>query len=117
MDESFTTDENVDLDNVVEEEEEIITSGSSMAGDIRSLILSINTTREMLIKCGYKSVTIDTSKAAVIETMDGKRKEIIPANEKDNIDLVSLHSLKLADSKGGRFNVRFCSVIYNNILY
>src|SRR6185312_7691618 len=79
MDESFTTDENVDLDNVVEEEEETITSGSSTAGDIRSLILSINTTREMLIKCGYKSVTIDTSKATVIETMDGKRKEIIPA--------------------------------------
>jgi hypothetical protein len=58
----------------------------------------------MLIKCGYKSVTIDTSKAAVIETMDGERKEIIPANEEDNIDLVSL---QLADSKkcgGGRFN-------------
>ena len=34
MDESFTTDENVDLDNVVEEEEETITSGSSTAGDI-----------------------------------------------------------------------------------
>lgn len=118
MDESFTTDENVDLDNVVEEEEEIITSGSSTAGDIRSLILSINTTREMLIKCGYKSVTIDTSKAVtVIETMDGKRKEIIPANEKDNIDVVSFHSLKLADTRGGRFNVRFCFIIYNNILY
>ncbi len=120
MDESFTTDENVDLDNVVEEEEEIIKSGSSTAGDIRSLILSINTTREMLIKCGYKSVTIDTSKAAVIETMDGERKEIFPANEEDNIDLVSLHSLKLADSKGGRFNVRFCiffTCLYNNILY
>jgi len=99
MDESFTTDENVDLDNVVEEEEETITSGSSTAGDIRNLILSINTTREMLIKCGYKSVTIDTSKATVIETMDGKRKEIIPANEKDNKDLVSLHSLKLADNE------------------
>ena len=65
----------------------------------------------MLIKCEYKSVTIDTSKAAVIETMDGKRKDIILANEKDNKDLVSLHSLKLADSKEGRFNVRFCSVI------
>jgi hypothetical protein len=36
MDESFTTDENVDLDNVVEEEEETITSGSSTAGDIRN---------------------------------------------------------------------------------
>jgi len=64
-----------DLDNV-EEEEETITSGSSTAGDIRSLILSINTTREMLIKCGYKSVTIDTSKAAVIKTIDGKRKRL-----------------------------------------
>jgi len=31
--------------------------------------------------------------------MDGKRKEIIPANEKDNKDLVSLHSLKLADNE------------------
>src|SRR2546423_83241 len=99
MDESFTTDENVDLDNVVEEEEETITSGSSTAGNIRNLILSINTTREMLIKCGYKSITIDTLKATVIETMDGKRKEIIPANKKDNKDLVSLHSLKLADNK------------------
>ena len=53
----------------------------------------------MLLKCGYKSVTIDTSKATVIETMDGKRKEIIPANEKDNKDLVSLHSLNLADNE------------------
>src|SRR5947208_1296469 len=76
MDESFTTDENVDLDNVVEEEEETITFRSSTVSDIRSLILSINTTREMLIKCGYKSVTIDTSKAAVIKTIDGKRKRL-----------------------------------------
>jgi len=55
MDESFTTDENVDLDNV-EEEEETITSGSSTAGNIRNLILSINTTREMLMvqKCYYR---------------------------------------------------------------
>ena len=34
MNESFTTDENVDFDNVVEEEEEINTSRSSSAGDI-----------------------------------------------------------------------------------
>ena len=34
MDKSFTTDENVDFDNVVEEEKETITSRSSTAGDI-----------------------------------------------------------------------------------
>ena len=99
-------DENVILENVVTEEEEIITSGSSTAGDIRNLILSIKATREMLVKCGYKKVIIEASGATVVETMDGERKEIIPANEEGNIDLVSFRSLKLADSKKfeGRFN-------------
>ena len=65
----------MDGKNNVAEKEEIIASGMSASGDIRNLILSINTTREMLIKCGYKKVIIDASKA-VVETMDDERKEI-----------------------------------------
>ena len=62
----------MDNNKIFEEEEEVVASGSSTAGDIRQLLLNINATRESLLKCGYKEVTINAVKATVD---DGKKKK------------------------------------------